>query len=75
MKNLLFLIFSLLLSVRLFADVPSPQEEFEHTIRVIEKYAAKDIQPQSYTDYILYSIAAFAIAFLIWIYIKEKRKE
>ncbi len=37
--------------------------------------AAKDMSSQSNVDYVLYSIAAFAFAFLIWIYIRERKKE
>jgi hypothetical protein len=36
---------------------------------------AKDMSSQSNIDYVLYSIAAFAFAFLIWIYIRERKKE
>jgi hypothetical protein len=74
MKNLVFLTFFLLISVRLFADDIGPTKEIYYDNNT-ETYVAKDISTQSNIDYILYSIAAFAFAFLIWIYIRERRKE
>jgi hypothetical protein len=63
-----------LLSVPLFADEIGPTKEIYYDNNT-ETYVAKDMSSQSNIDYVLYSIAAFAFAFLIWIYIRERKKE